>query len=351
MTLKQDRLKRLTPQKAATKTKGGFPLIKEAIGFGATVEEAQENALKELNASEMDDVQFEIVSMPKKKVLGIFGGSKAEVKATLEVADKKPKPSKKPAAKKEKNEVKSEVKAEVKKTEKPVKAEKPAEEKIEPAKDKVDDGYSPAVGMDEIPADSPAGKAAAYLKTIIASLNCGEVDIKVALKENGALLLLNGDDLSIIIGRRGETLDAVQYLASLAANNGGGHYKVSINVGDYREKREETLTNLAKRVSAQALKAGKCRTLEPMNPYERRIIHTAVQNIEGVVSGSFGEGSNRRVVIAPEGVELRPRRDDRRRSGGRSHSHGGSRPKTSVVESASREPKRDSDIPLYGKIN
>lgn len=321
-------------------------MIKEARGFGATVEEAQENALNELKASEMDDVQFEIISMPKKKFLGIFGGSKAEVKATIEVADKKQKSAKKQAVKKDKNEAKPEVKKNEKKQQatakdNTVKAEKPAE-KAEPQ-------YSEAVDMSEIPADSPAAKAAAYVKTIIASLNCGEVDIKVALKENGALLLLTGDDLNIIIGRRGETLDAVQYLASLAANNGGGHYKISINVGNYREKREETLTNLAKRVAAQALKAGKCRTLEPMNPYERRIIHTAVQNIEGVVSGSFGEGANRRVVIAPEGVELRPRRDDRRRSGGRAR--GNSRPKAPVVESPAREPKKDTDIPLYGKIN
>ena len=326
-------------------------MIKEARGFGATLEQAQENALKELNASEMDDVQFEVISMPKKKILGIFGGSQAEVKATIEVAEKKNKSGKKTPVKKEKKQTKPEVKKAEKpvKTEKPAKAEKPAQEQIEAVKENTASEYSEPVDMAEVPADSPAGKAAEYIKTIIASLNCGEVDIKVALRENGALLLLTGDDLNIIIGRRGETLDAVQYLASLAANNGGGHYKISINVGNYREKREETLTNLAKRVAAQALKAGKCRTLEPMNPYERRIIHTAVQNIEGVVSGSFGEGASRRVVIAPEGVELRPRRDDRRRSGGRTR--GSSRPKAPVVESPAREPKKDSDIPLYGKIN
>ena len=163
-------------------------------------------------------------------------------------------------------------------------------------------------------------------------------------------LFLDGDDLNIIIGRRGETLGAVQYLCSLAANNGGGHYKISLNIGNYREKREETLINLAKRVSAQALKTGKCRTLEPMNPYERRVIHTAVQSIEGVVSGSFGEGAGRRVVIAPEGVELKPRRDDRRRDGRNGHSRP-SRPKAQVTSAPAREPKRDSDMPLYGKIN
>ena len=320
-------------------------MIKEARGFGATIEEAKENAIKELNASELDDIQFEVISMPKKKILGIFGGSLAEVKAFVEIKDKKAKPAKKPAPKKEKKEVKTEkVKAEIK-------TETKAEVKTETKPAKVENKnseYSAPIALADMDAESPAVKAAEYIKTVITALNCEGVDIKIATRENGALILLEGDDLNIIIGRRGETLDALQYLASLAANN-GGHYKVSINVGNYREKREETLTNLAKRIAAQALKAGKCRTLEPMNPYERRIIHTAVQNIEGVVSASFGEGSNRRVVIAPEGVELKPRRDDRRRNG---NQRGNSRPRTNQAPVApNREPKKDSDLPLYGKIN
>ena len=327
-------------------------MIKEARGFGATIEEAKENAVKELGASEFEDIQFELINMPKKKVLGIFGGCKAEVKAFIEMPDKKVKSAKKAAPKKEvqkekiqKTEKKVEQKPEAKAEKKaPVKAEnKPAQNEA-PV-------YSEPVDAAEVPADSPAGKAVAYIKNVLSSLNCGEVSIKVAHKENGSLILLDGDDLNIIIGRRGETLDALQYLSSLAANNCGGHYKISLNIGNYREKREETLTNLAKRVAAQALKAGKCRTLEPMNPYERRIIHTAVQEIEGVVSGSFGEGSGRRVVIAPEGVELKPRRQDNRRSSGGRRPHN-SRPSASVASTApAREPKKDSDIPLYGKIN
>ena len=330
-------------------------MIKEARGFGATLEEAKEKALKELNASELDDIQFEVISMPKKKILGIFGGSEAEVKAFIEVPDKK-KSTKKPAAKKDKRDVKAE------KPEKPVKTEKKAEpekkavpeKKVEEVKtetvaEKPEAGYSEPVDASEIPADSPAAAAVAYIKAIITAFNCGEVSIKVALKENGALLLLEGDDLNIIIGRRGETMDAVQYLASLSANNGGGHYKISINVGNYREKREETLTNLAKRVSAQALKAGKCRTLEPMNPYERRIIHTTVQAIDGVVSNSFGEGSGRRVVISPEGGDPRPQRRDNGR--GRNGGKGRDRKPSNKVEAPVREPKKDSDMPLYGKIN
>lgn len=321
-------------------------MIKEARGFGATTDEARENALKELNASEFDDIQFEVITTSKKKILGIFGGRDAEVRAFIEIPDKekKAKPVKKAKPQKD-------VKAE-----KPVKAEKKAdvaekanEVKPEPKPEKAEPSpYSEPVDASEIAEDSPVGKAIAYIKTIVNSLNCGEISIKVASRENGSLIMLDGDDLNIIIGRRGETLDALQYLASLVANNGGGHYKISLNIGNYREKREETLTNLAKRVSAQALKTGKCRTLEPMNPYERRIIHTAVQEIEGVVSGSFGEGAGRRVVIAPEGVELKPRRSDDRRRGGRS---GASRQNQAAPAAPNREPKKDSDIPLYGKIN
>lgn len=313
-------------------------MIKEARGFGATLNEAKENAVKELNASEFDDIKFDIISMPKKKILGLFGGAKAEVRAYYEVAEKKQKSSKKNLQKKDKKEVK------------PVKAEtKPVEKPAAKAEAKKENEYSEPVTLESVDAESPAGRAAAYVKTVIDALNCKDVEIKVALRQGGALLILTGDDLNIIIGRRGETLDALQYLASLTANNGGGHYKVSINVGNYRQKREETLTALAQRVAEQAIKAGKCRTLEPMNPYERRIIHTAVQEIDGVVSGSFGEGANRRVVIAPEGVELKPRRDDHRRGNQKRSSR--PKPASAVVTAPAREPKKDSDIPLYGKIN
>lgn len=324
-------------------------MVKEARGFGNTIDEAKENAIANLNASDFDDIQFEVISMPKKKVLGLFGGKKAEVRAFVEVADKKPKKqNNKSKGKPEKAQRKEEATPA-----KPAKKEATTEKKAEPAPKteevrEVSD-YGEAVDASQIAPDSQAGKAVAYIKNILAAVGCNDITIKVASKENASLIHLDGEDLSIIIGRRGETLDSLQYLACLAANNGGGHYRISLNIGNYREKREETLINLAKRISAQVLKTGKSRTLEPMNPYERRIIHTAVQGIEGVVSNSFGDGAGRRVVISPEGVEVRPPRfNDRRRGGNRS-----SRPRSqSVTPSApAREPKRDSDMPLYGKIN
>ena len=174
--------------------------------------------------------------------------------------------------------------------------------------------------------------------------------MKAATKENAVLISLDGESVGVIIGHRGETLDSIQYLTSLAASNGGGYFKVTINIGNYREKREEALVNLAKRVSEQVIRTGRSRSLEPMNPYERRIIHTAVQEIDGVVSTSFGEGAARRVVIGVEGGEMRPPR-----RGGRDSRDGGRRrPSSSRTTSAptpNREPKKDNDAPLYGKIN
>ncbi len=315
-------------------------MIKEAIGFGNTIDEAKENAIAKLNVSELEDIQIDLIAMPKKKVLGLFGGSQAQVKAYIEIADKKQKTNNKKLQSKKEKAQNSQPKPQ-----KEALVKEKAEERIQ----KEQPQYSEAVDYTEIPSDSPAGKAVDYIKSILTAVGCNEVSIKVQNRENASLIHLEGEDLNIIIGRRGETLDAVQYLANLAANNGCGHHKISLNIGNYRERREETLIALAKRISAQVLKTGKNRSLEPMNPYERRIIHTAVQGIDGVVSNSFGEGNNRRVVISVEGSEVRPPRfNDRRKSSNRSRK---ARPSNKVEVAPTREPKRDSDIPLYGKIN
>ena len=320
-------------------------MIKEARGFGGTIAEAKEKAIAELNASEEADIQFEVISTPKKKTLGLFGGRQAEVRVFIELPDeKKPKAHKKSASKAQKKENKPAVQ----KTETPKPQSKPEESSAQPKKYDIHDGYGEAKDASEIPADSRAGKAVAYLNTILTGLGCTEIKIKVAEKENAALIGLDGEGLGTVIGHRGETLDSIQYLTGLAANNGGGYYKVAINIGNYREKREEALKNLAKRVSAQVLKTGKSRSLEPMNPYERRIIHTAVQEIDGVVSNSFGEGASRRVVIAVEGGDIRPPRRENGRRDGYSRKRTTQKP---VEDAPAREPKRDSDMPLYGKIN
>lgn len=342
-------------------------MIKEAIGFGNSIDEARENAIANLNPRPDDDLQFEVIATGKKKVLGLFGGEKAQVRVFVEIPDKKSDSGKKqkPAQKEKPDKAISAKKAD-KSDEKPLKAQenkkiepsaKPAAQKaeglnVEPAKP-VDDGYGEPVDPSALAEGSRAAKSVTYLKKVLEQLNCSNISIKVAEKENGALITLDGEGLGAAIGHRGETLDALQYLTSLAANNGGGYFRVVINIGNYREKREQALQALAKRVAQQVIQTGKNKALEPMNPYERRIVHTTIQDIDGVISGSYGEGSGRRVIIAPEGGEIRlPKTDSRRgQRGGRKREKYPQKKGVAVSQNPGREPKKDGDIPLYGKIN
>ncbi|MBQ0083736.1 MAG: KH domain-containing protein [Clostridiales bacterium] len=299
---------------------------KEATGYGLTIEEAIEDAKNNLCAElagtkfDEDFIEYDTISVPKKKTLGIFGGSKAEVVAFIELPDEKPKKAeRKPAEKKA------------------ARAEKPAVQR-EKKTEEIEDTLPPedTVPADELPGDSPAKKAVDYLRNILSYLGCENTEIKVAVKENGAALYLSGEGLGAVIGRRGETLDSLQYLCSLAANSAGGYYKVNINIGNYRQRREKSLESLARRYASQVLRTGRSRSLEPMNPYERRIIHTTVQGIDGVTSSSIGEGINRRVVISSERGANRGSRSFRQSA--------------PAVDTA-REPKKDAELPLYGKIN
>lgn len=310
-------------------------MIKEAIGFGNTVDEAKEDAISRLGAHIDEDIQIDIISMPKKKVLGIFGGSQAQVRVYVERPDKPAKKNKNKQTKKADAQKADNKKTAVKKEEKPA-----VKVKEEPGIEAVDQSL--------IPADSKTGKAIAYLNAILKNLDCENVAIKAEVRENAALIILEGEGLGVIIGHRGETLDALQHLVSLAANNSGGYFKVTLNIGDYREKREQTLVSLAQRVAEQVKRTGRNRALEPMSAYERRIIHTAVQELDGVNSASVGEGSSRRVIIFPEGgTPNMPRRE----GSNRRRNDRGRRPSNTVATTPSREPKRDTDIPLYGKIS
>lgn len=304
-------------------------MIKEAIGIGATLEEATEKAKAELNASFDEEVQFEVLANPKKKTLGLFGGSPAKVRVYVELPD--------PAPKKQRAQKKDNKKQENKRREKTAAPKAAAVEE----KQEIN-----AVPEEQIDKNSPTGRAITYLRGILVNLGVEDVKIYAAELDKGARIILEGENLGIIIGRRGETLDALQYLASLAANSGNEFFRVSLDTGNYREKREQTLKSLARRVSSQVVRTGRSRALEPMNPYERRIIHTEVQGIDGVESNSTGEGRNRRVVISPVGGG---RRDDYRRDNRR----GGRRsaaPAVAPVEG--REQKSDAvNLPLYGKID
>lgn len=167
---------------------------------------------------------------------------------------------------------------------------------------------------------TPASRAAEYLNEVLRGLGVEAPSIEVKEEENGCVLMLSGDDLGFIIGRRGETLDALQYLTGLVANRvDNAYYRVTLDIGNYREKREQSLAGLARKIAGQAAHTGHKTSLEPMNPYERRIIHTAVQEVKGATSWSVGSEPNRHVVIGPS--DDNPVKN-RSRSGSRSRGKG-----------------------------
>jgi len=148
---------------------------------------------------------------------------------------------------------------------------------------------------------TPLQSAQEYISDILKKMGISDFEIKAEETENGAVIDIEGDDVGFIIGHRGETLDALQYLAGLVANHvDNEYYRISINIGNYREKREKTLEILGRKLAFKAVKTGAKTSLEPMNPYERRIIHTSVQKVRGATSWSEGENLQRHVVIGPD---------------------------------------------------
>ena len=151
---------------------------------------------------------------------------------------------------------------------------------------------------------TPASKAVAFMETVLVDMGLtAQVSVKEE-KEDEATLVVSGKGLGSLIGRHGDVLDSLQYLASLAANRVyDGFYRMTLDVEGYREKREETLRRLAQKQAEKVLKFKRSFALEPMNPYERRIIHTEIQKIAGVATYSIGQDTERRIVICLEGKE------------------------------------------------
>ena len=197
--------------------------------------------------------------------------------------------------------------------------------------------------------EKDAAKAAvAFLEDVLAKMGVEQVTITATEEDGHYTLNLEGEDLGFIIGRRGDTLDALQYLTSLVANRvGGAYHRISINIGNYREKREKTLSGLARKAAIQAAKSGRSTTLEPMNPYERRIIHTAVQKVEGATSYSVGSEPNRHVVIAPS--DDNPVKNNRSRRRGNRPERGERRSETVAAERPAREVRKF--VPRSNPVN
>ncbi len=239
---------------------------------------------------------------------------KTEKKPEAPKAEKKPEAPKAEAAEEAAETKTEEKKPEEKKARKPrqrkpaqpkaegeKKAEKAEEKKSLPPKAPVKPIEKPVVTMipnEEVVADSAAGKAQAFLKELTHLMG---VDVTVDVgndAEGNVFVKMTGDTLGILIGRRGETLDALQYLTSLKVNRGQeGYTRVTLDTENYRAKREDTLVRLANRMANRAVKTGRKVSLEPMNPYERRIIHSALQANEAVDTHSEGDEPNRHVVI------------------------------------------------------
>lgn len=319
-------------------------MIKEYIATGKTLDEAIAAAKTGINAPDkfLLDVHTEVLEYPRKKILGLFGGADAKVRAYYDdgVSEKKQKNARKNKPNKKQNSQQTN-KPQPKKTEKAnkpaPKKETRAAEKAEPVKTEAKRDFPESVDLEY---------AKSYLAEIIKGLNIEGATLDASYNEGVVSIELSCEDYGIVIGRRGETLDSIQYLMSLAMKKHTNAYvRVAINVGNYREKRNETLRHLAEKNSAYVLRTKRRYTFEPMNPYERRVIHTAVQEIEGVESRSIGSNQDRRVVIEPVGGAIKaPRRD-----GGRGRRN--DRPKATTSAPENYVPKADrADLPKFGKI-
>lgn len=270
-------------------------MIKYLEKSGRTMEEAIAAALAELGVSE-EEISVEVLERAKSGFLGI-GAQPAVIRVSYEVLDEPAeKKEEKPAApapkKTEKTNAPAPKKAEEKKPE-PKKAE---EKKPEPKKAAA-------------PVDESAEFAAvrSFVSGLMERMGV-DADIDISRRDNGGInVKLSGSGMGAIIGRRGETLDAIQHLTNYVINRDSDkHMHISVDAENYRAKREESLTKLAEKMAEKAIKYKRSMALEPMNSYERHVIHTALQNFEGVTTSSTGVEPNRRVVVS----YVRPEQND-----------------------------------------
>ena len=291
---------------------------KTIVTTGKTIDLAIENALNQLGL-DRDSVSVQVLAQAKAGFLG-FGAAPAKVQVTYEVPDpvpekpaapksalgsasrskpkakpqpkpEAPKPAPQPKAEAPKAEPKKEVKKEAPKAEKPKAPKAPKAPKVEApkAESKV---YAPAEP------GSVEEKIEQFLKGLLEHMGSKAVPHCVKGEDNTYSVDLVGDDLGYLIGRRGDTLDAIQHLANYSVNRGiEGHVRINVDAEAYREKREESLRRYARKKAQQVLKAHRRTTLEPMNAYERHVIHATLQDTDRITTYSVGTEPNRRVVI------------------------------------------------------
>lgn len=289
-----------------------------------TIEEAKELAAKEFGVS-ADEIEFDILEQPRKT---LFGGLKGEarVNAIYEPAAEEPK-------KRIFEDDEEDEEA----------AEESAPEALDD--DKSDDEEEALPEDFDVSKSLKVKTAIEYLTAVLKALGLEKFTITPEKRGGNVVLDIKGEKLGVVIGKRGETLDSLQYLTILASNRTEESFcRISLDCNGYRDKRRETLDALARKTSAKVIKQGRKIALEPMNPYERRIIHSCVAEIEGVSSRSTGSEPFRKVVIYAD----KPKFDNNRRRGG-NHGNGsgarGYRRSEGFSTSFEREYKRSSYSP------
>ena len=295
-------------------------MIRTQESTGKTVDEARAKACALLGVQADDlNVSYEVLEMPQKTGFLGLKTTPAKVRVSVELPDAPAAAPAKPVA-----EQPVETAAPVQETA-PVAEKVPAvaEEPAAPAAEQPAEAAEEAEEV-EVPIvieENAKVKAAVdYLREVITLMGVENVTFSAVQKGEATIIRLDGEHLGALIGRRGETMESLSYLASLVANRLEGDYiKLGLDVAGYRDKRESDLTALAQRIGAKVRKTGRSFAMEPMNPYERRIIHSAISKMEGVRSESKGEGRDRRVVIystAPD-AQTENTYGERRPRGGR----------------------------------
>ena len=314
-------------------------MIRTQEATGKTVDEARAKACALLGVQAEDmNVSYEVLEMPQKTGFLGLKLTPARVRVSVEEPDA-PKAPEAPAAAEAPAPAPVEEKVEVPAApaaEEAAPAEEPKAEEAAPVAE-----AAPAEEAEEVEVpinieeNSKVKAAVEYLQEVITRMGVNDVTFSAVQKGEATIIRLDGEKLGALIGRRGETMESLSYLASLVANRLEGDYiKLGLDVAGYRDKRESDLTALAQRIGAKVRKTGRSFAMEPMNPYERRIIHSAIGKMEGVRSESKGEGRDRRVVIystAPDAQtdntygERRPRGNGRRPGGNRNGGFRGGR--------------------------
>ena len=279
-------------------------MIRTQEATGKTVEEAFAKACALLGVqAEDENVSREVLEYPQKTGFLGLKTTPAKVRVSVELPDAPAAAPAKPVEPVAEQPVETAAPVQTA----PAAEETVAEEPAAPAAEQAPAAQQPAEAAEEaeeveepivIEENAKVKAAVDYLREVITLMGVENVTFSAVQKGEATIIRLDGEKLGALIGRRGETMESLSYLASLVANRLEGDYiKLGLDVAGYRDKRESDLTALAQRIGAKVRKTGRSFAMEPMNPYERRIIHSAISKMEGVRSESKGEGRDRRVVI------------------------------------------------------